>query len=299
MERLARIALWAKRLFRAEPRICIVIPFFGSWPEWMELFLESCRVNDFVDWIFFTDISHPKTSVPPNVKFKSIRLDEFLKLVERRLQISIRWDIPYKICDLRPAFGVIFEDELKRYEFWGWGDIDVIYGDMRLHLTEDLMSHDCISFSKEHLSGHLCLWRNNEELRYWFHSLPDWKERMESPENSRLDEPSPSLLTEGIRVYAEYSFNTPLSPKTPWTDGTFNCPAEWYWKNGSLTTDIDGDREFLYLHFMHWKGGWWPRHCGNAQWEQLEQLVHVHQGEAKQGFRINARGFFPLGEHRS
>jgi hypothetical protein len=45
---------------------------------------------------------------------------------------------------------------------------------------------------------------------------------------------------------------------------------------------------------MHWKGGWWPRLCGNAQWEGLDRLVHVESGEARHGFRINERGFFPL-----
>ena len=47
---------------------------------------------------------------------------------------------------------------------------------------------------------------------------------------------------------------------------------------------------------MHWKGGDWPRACGNAQWERLPRIVHADPGQAARGFRINERGFFPLAE---
>jgi len=260
----------------------------------MEMFLESCRVNESVHWLFFSDHRPPEVDIPPNVRFEKIGLDRFLRWAERALGIDIAWDNPYKICELRPGFGVLFQDHVRDYRIWGWGDIDVIYGDMKLHLTEDVLDHDCISFSKAHLSGHLCLWRNDERVRTWFRRLPDWRARMENVEYTHLDECPPEAVPSEFRVHAEYSFNTPLSPKTPWTDGTFNCPREWYWKGGSLTTDIDGDREFLYLHFMHWKGGGWPRRCGNAQWEKLDKLVHLEPGQARFGFRVNERGFFPL-----
>ncbi|MCW8926485.1 MAG: hypothetical protein OQJ84_09525 [Xanthomonadales bacterium] len=285
-----------KRFSKRQPSICIVIPYFGAWPEWMGLFLESCRANPSVDWLFYTDCKTPQTDIPSNVRFTDLQIQDFLAMAERKVGIRIAWDNPYKICDLRPAFGLIFEEQLRRHQFWGWGDIDVIYGNIRLHLTEEMMSKDCVSFSKEHLSGHLCLWRNNQTVNNWFRSLPDWQERMENLEYTQLDESHPDVIPDNFRVHAEYSFNTPLSPKTPWTDGTFNCPNEWYWTKGSLTNDIDGNREFLYLHFMHWKGGPWPRKWGNAQWEKLDKLVHLAPGRASLGFRINENGFFPLTE---
>jgi len=275
-------------------RICIAIPYFGEWPEWMELFLESCRVNPTIDWMFFSDCGIPTSGLPSNVTVESMQLTQFLSMSKANIGIQIKWENAYKICDLRPAFGVIFEKHFESYDFWGWGDIDVIYGNMRSFLSEEIMSHDCISFSTNRLSGHLCLWRNDKEVRNWFRSIPDWRDRMENPDSTHLDEPHPSVVPEALRVYAEYSFSTPLSPINPWTDGTFNFPAEWYWKEGSLTNDIDGNREFLYLHFMQWKGGWWPRRCGNAQWEKLGKLVNLEPGEAKRGFQINERGFFPL-----
>jgi hypothetical protein len=61
-----------------------------------------------------------------------------------------------------------------------------------------------------------------------------------------------------------------------------------------LTNNLDGARTFPYLHFMHWKGGAWPRECGNAHWERLDTVFHLQPQQVASGFRINARGFFPL-----
>lgn len=272
------------------------MPYFGHWPEWMELYLESCKKTSLIDWLFFTDCGKPKV-LPPIVNICAISLDQFLQKVEKRLGINIRWNNAYKICDLRPAFGKIFESEIEGYQHFGWGDVDVIYGDMKLFLTEELLKNDCISFSKDHLSGHLCLWKNRSRVREWFEQLPDWKERIENLKYTHFDEPPPSVIPGAFTVHAEDSFNTPLSPIIPWTDGTFNFPNEWYWKDGRLTNDKDGDKHFLYLHFMHWKGGWWPRQCGNAQWEKLDRLVHLKRFELLKEFVSMNADFFQLINH--
>lgn len=281
-----------------KPKICIVIPYFGCWPEWTEIFFESCRLNCFVNWVILNDAPHLAPNPPQNVQIKPLSLDVFLRGVRSTLGLRLPWNNSYKICDLRPAFGHIFRDIFVGYNYFGWGDLDVIYGDMGKFFSYDMLDHDCISFCDSHLNGHLCLVRNTEQTRYWYRDLPDWKQRMENPEYTHFDELPPSKLPIQFRIYCEESFNTPLSPYICWTDGTFEFPTEWYWRNGVLTNDKDGDREFLYLHFMHWKGGWWPRQCGNAQWENLARLVHLEPGECRKGFCINEYGFFPLAETR-
>ena len=62
-----------------------------------------------------------------------------------RLGIEIGWNEPYKICDLRLGWGTIFRDHVADYDFFGWGDIDVIYGDLRKFLTNDVLDHDIVS----------------------------------------------------------------------------------------------------------------------------------------------------------
>ena len=38
----------------------------------------------------------------------------------------------YKLCGCKPFYGVIHKEELRGYDYWGFGDIDLIYGDLSL-----------------------------------------------------------------------------------------------------------------------------------------------------------------------
>ncbi len=277
----------------ADPRILILILHFGSWPEWFPLFLETCRWNPTIDWMILTDGQTPE-STPPNVRLSHETLSGITRRIAAKLAYDVPITVPYKLCDLRLAFPRIFDDLAAGYDFLGWGDLDVLYGDLRRLIGRDALEHEVISFYEQHLSGHLALVRNTPAMRELHLQVPDWKARVGHPDYQHLDEPAPDLLRGRFRVWARTSYNTPLSPYAPWRDGTFNFPNEWYWRNGRLTNDIDADTEFLYLHFMHWKGGPWPRECGNAQWERFDRLVHFDPALSRNGFRVNDRGFFPL-----
>jgi hypothetical protein len=62
------------------------------------------------------------------------------------------------------------------------------------------------------------------------------------------------------RQRSEFSeaFSTPHG-RIPWTDGSFNFPNRWLWREGRLTNDLDGTREFPYFHFIGWKVHEWSR----------------------------------------
>ena len=82
----------------------LIIPYFGEWPAWFQLYLQSCAANLTIDWLFFTDCT-PPTHAPPNVRFECISLRGYAKLVSRRLHIRLRPESAYKLCDIRPALG--------------------------------------------------------------------------------------------------------------------------------------------------------------------------------------------------
>jgi hypothetical protein len=273
-------------------RILLLVPWFGPWPEWIEFFLASARANPTVDWLFLGDAG-PPGRLTPNLRHSPLGLDELRVRAERRLRVRLERLAAYKVCDLRLAFGNLFAEEVAGHDWFGWSDIDVVYGDLRRHLDAERLAHDVVSFCASHLSGHLTLVRNGPLARDLHLRLPGFLERMVDAEYVHLDEPDPAELT-SVRVHARESFNTPLSRLIPWRDGRFVFPTEWRWRPGSLTNDLDAGVEFLYLHFMHWKGGAWPRQCGNAQWERLERVVHLDPSRADEGFRVDATGFHPL-----
>jgi hypothetical protein len=271
------------------PRILLLAPWFGPWPEWIEFFLATCRWNRWIDFLFLGDCGAPGR-LAPNVRHVPLTLADLSRIAEDRLGCPIALEDAYKVCDLRPAFGRIFAEHIAGYDAFGWTDIDVIYGDLRQVFAMPLHDYDVLSFNEEHLSGHLTIVRHTPQASNLYLAVPKFLDLIGVSSYEHLDEPHPNVLS-GVRVHARESFNTPLSKLIPWTNGQFLFPTEWRWHSGSLTNDLDGDREFLYLHFMHWKGGAWPRECGNAQWEKLARTYDVDPATADRGFRVDATGF--------
>lgn len=257
----------------ADPRILFIIPYFGKWPFWIPFFLESCRTNPTINWLFLTDCGSP-ADAPENTRFVEISYDDYCSLVSRRLGIDFHPPSAYKLCDIKPALGFIHSDMLEGFDFWAFGDLDVIYGDLRAYFTaERLAQKDLFSTHHRRISGHLCLLRNTPELREAFKRIPRWQERYADPHHYALDEGAFSRLfvrhknwPEKMRLFAArfYSwgrrseFIEAHSTYTLLDDGTRVFPKQWSWKQGVLTNDHFGPARTLpYLHFMVWKNTVW------------------------------------------
>lgn len=55
---------------------------------------------------------------------------------------------PYYLVELKPAYGWLFREYLKEYSHWAFGDLDVLFGDMRKGWLEvdELQNFDIITF---------------------------------------------------------------------------------------------------------------------------------------------------------
>jgi len=169
-------------------KICFVIPYFGKWPRWFLIFLETCRYNPTVNWLFFTDCRAPRRA-PNNVRFVKTNLKETVKRTARRLNLPVAIDDPYKLTDFKPAYGVIFGDDLQEFDFWGHTDIDVIWGDIRKFLSEDVLAeYDVISGRKEFMTGHFALFRNREDINRLYEKSPDFRKIFSSDEHFAFTE---------------------------------------------------------------------------------------------------------------
>ena len=160
-------------------KFAIVIPYFGKFKQSFQLFYESCRRNPTIDWIFFTDnenVSNPA----PNVKWNRFTLSDFNKLIIKNLEIDCTLDRPYKLCDFKPMYGVICQEFLEGYEYWGYGDVDLIYGDIQSFLDRI----DYAKYKKINRMGHLCFIKNekkcNEAFKIQVDGTMDWKEVINS-----------------------------------------------------------------------------------------------------------------------
>lgn len=281
------------------PKIVIIIVWFGKFPEWFRFWEVSAKFNRDIDWIIYHD-DETLEKEDCNIKIKFMQEHQFWQKACDTVNFLIPYRSLRRVCDLRPFFGIIFSNDIQMYDYFGWGDMDVVYGDMKPFLTPSVMNNQVITFNKWHLNGSLTLMKKCNETRSLLDiSMPDWRSKLldifeKAPHGKGLDEIKTYDLNKKIKVYAEESFNCPYSPFDRWRNGRSIFPNEWYWKNGILTNNIDGDISHLYLHFLYWKGGHWARQCGHGEWEQCDTIIHVKTGEENKGFKINDKGFFTL-----
>lgn len=142
-------------------KILIIIPYFGKFPNLFSFWKASAINNPTVNFLLITDNNMKSES---NIKVINSSLTDIKNKINLLFDFEISLDSPYKLCDYKPAYGFIFKDEIKNYDFWGFGDIDLIYGDIRYFITEDILSKfKCISGW-----GHLTLYKNEEECNSFF-----------------------------------------------------------------------------------------------------------------------------------
>ncbi len=166
--------------------IAFVIPYFGKFPNYFSLWLQSCRNNPTIDWLLFTD-SNEKYDYPKNVKVTLIQFGELRDKIQNLFDFEISLLKPYKLCDFRPSYGEIFKEQLVGYDYWGFCDIDLIWGDLRKFLTDDLLNNDRVGFN-----GHCTIIKNTEELRNLYkqnvESVPNYRWVFSSPMSFCFDE---------------------------------------------------------------------------------------------------------------
>lgn len=143
--------------------VAIIIPYFGKLPKNINSFLITCKFNSKIDWYIFTD---QKVRKYIDLKLKNVFFikTNFKNIKTRIIEVvgtqNIVLDKPYKLCDYRPLYGIVFQDFLRGYKYWGYSDIDVVYGDLwkfiRIGLEKqvDKIGH----------YGHFTLFKNTPEV---------------------------------------------------------------------------------------------------------------------------------------
>jgi hypothetical protein len=121
----------------------------------------SAICNADIDFLFFTDCD---VEPDKNIIVHKLSFATFRQMIQDKFDFPIVLDRPYKICDYRPAFAFIFSDYIKGYDFWGWGDLDVVYGDIRHFITDEVLSH----YKMISGFGHFTLYHNDEYTNFFF-----------------------------------------------------------------------------------------------------------------------------------
>ncbi len=168
--------------------IVFIIPYIGSLPWYFPYFLHSCKYNPSIDFILLTD-HHEKIESPPNLKILNYTIKQFNADASKSLGFNIAVQNSYKLCDFKPAYGIIFSELIKKYDFWGYCDIDIIWGNVRSFMTDEILTeYDVISARHDYLTGCFALYRNNKEMQELFMQSKDYKKVFASNKNFYFDE---------------------------------------------------------------------------------------------------------------
>lgn len=287
----------------------IVVPYFGKWPEWFELYLHSAANNPDLDIIFFSDIPLP-ANAPSNIQYHYTTFKEYCGRVSEKLGIDFHPDNPYKLCDLKPFYLYIHQDELKEYEYVGWGDIDLVYGKLDHFFTDEMMRrYKILSTHLDRFSGHFTLIKNSKEMIMKPFKIWRWKWILENQKNYGLDERlltryyTPLLILPrilkirfgGKKITSLYKFlSRQLYPQYHFKEyhtTPFRSTNDYFYHNGQVNSS--NGNELPYLHFLFFKKTQYDK-SNKLYWKENFYQIDSQNLLNNDQIMINNKGIFPI-----
>lgn len=170
--------------------VAIIILYFGAkFPWYFPYFVTSCQYNPEITFFIISDCRECSRYASKNVLFLYKTFEEMKQLADQRLEMKTALNNPYKLCDFRPAYAVLFSELIEAYDFWGHCDLDVIFGNIRNFITNDVLkNYDVISIRPEYISGFFALYRNSSKINRLFQRSPSYEKVFKTHSYSGFDE---------------------------------------------------------------------------------------------------------------
>ena len=274
-----------------------------SWPYWLASAGRNAAVADF---LIFREPGLPDAffrgpggdlELPKNVHIREVAN---LTMLYRRQMGSPKLVLnPDKVKDFKPAIGHVFEEHLKAYSHWAFGDVDVVYGDLSRFLTPHVLQHDiitfrtddlCASMTKTVFAGQLTIFANNQWGRMLYREAPSWTKVSSSEKYMFFDERSmPAYALRAAPTRVAMVLNQ-LSDRL--FTRSLDNPMRGFWAKAGLSRTHrhlvwHGEEGRLLLVDKHGPRLW----CAvtEAALVHLQQHKFKHFGHAQHSF--DARGF--------
>jgi predicted SAM-dependent methyltransferase len=248
-------------------RIWLYMPYFGTLPNYFQLYLNSLGRNaECLSVFLMTDNDLSNYQVPENLIKIPTTLDVLretaARFVSNEFRIQMRPDAllkqPYKLCDFRIMYPALFKDLSKRYgvtedDFVGWGDCDVIYGRFSDFLNMDDDYHIIGGFH-----GHLTAVRNTDSFRQLFRALTNLPELLIDEESHAVDEiafrkPLLDFLKRNqFRMFFLNRYFCDITPECFCDHPEKDIDHLYYDRDGRLTVVYDDgeSRQAIYCHLQ-------------------------------------------------
>jgi hypothetical protein len=267
-------------------KISLINVFTGDFPWFFKLFLKSCETNPTIDFFIFTD-NVLDYKVPHNVKIIPFTLADFNQLATEKFGFIIDVNKGYKLCDFRPAFGILFSEYLQGYDFWGITDIDVIYGRIREFMTDELLEeYDTICVRNAFITACCMLYKNNEYVNNLYKKSKDYKMIFTTPKNYAFDETNFENSHNFIDIHDLLKINCEIESiqhviikevdkgklKAHFDLFLFEgTPGKLKWENGLFS--YKNKVEFMLYHLMYYKCNIFANNI--LKWDKIPDVFYI------------------------
>src|ERR1700733_4368230 len=275
----ARSSNWSRlllmngaKLASRSPHVAFLVPFLGRWPKWSRLFFRSIEANPSVDIVLLCE-HVPPWSMPPNVSINKFTKAEIISRVKSAIGLELKSISGHKLCDFKPFYGLIFADLLKDYQFWGFCDVDMMFGDIgKLFNSGFLEKIDVFTSHNSHVVGHFTVLRNTEAVNRSGFGIFGWQDLCLRSTTQMVDElpfsvalsknaslrwlKVDTLPSELEKRFSRFGITFTHSGEIAYLEPS--VPALVEWREGRVYySDVRGAAsEALYVHFMGLKH-WW------------------------------------------
>ena len=163
-------------------KVCFVCVYFGKFPNYYNYWLQCCRHNKDFTWLIITD-NKDKYEYPENVIVEHTSLEELKCKIETLVAARVNIDKPYKLCDYRPLYANIFNQELQGFTHWGYMDFDLIFGCLKNHFTDEIID----KYDKVSALGHVTVIKKTPQMVELYKTC-DYLQILQNPQNRTFDE---------------------------------------------------------------------------------------------------------------
>jgi hypothetical protein len=166
-------------------QIALVSVWFGEEPKCFSVWLKTAAFNANVDFYVICDFQ-PTSAPPANVKIVRETKEVYSSKVSDAFGIPFSLGNPYKLCDQKLLIFSLYSGFLSDYEWFGYCDLDIVWGDLSLDLTPFALA----KFDKIGLNAHCSLWRVSrfETFLMNVNRIADSKKLLDCTRNYALDE---------------------------------------------------------------------------------------------------------------
>jgi hypothetical protein len=244
-------------------KVALISVYLGQIPEdFFKFTKKTIHFNEDFDWFIFSD-NFKELTKEKNIYFVPTNIDTINSLLTEKINKTIKLPNVNKLVDTKPAWADIFYEYIKNYDWWGWTDLDIIYGNLNKFITDEVLNEfDCVSVlnstihSKPALCGpftlfsmkHKELYKEIENIDHLINELDVCNRGYANfvDELYMYDE----IIKNNLKIYKSYKLNNHDiglirygKRKTParWINGTIELDTykEDYWKTYSSTYGCD------------------------------------------------------------